>query len=157
MSRRYWGTLYFVKPGLSNDSENASESVVDTYRNGPSDLAVAMELWALSGHRDRADRIRALLDTANERENPILAGDEVRSLIESLEGIESAARSLGGDDGVLRPEQLSPLLERSKLLDLDNTPGHAPEYAVIEALSRVQALRNALADAHARNLDVALD
>src|ERR1700712_1600536 len=100
MSQRYWGTLYFLKPATAEASENASDSVVETYRNGPSDLAVAMELWDLSGHRDRAQLIRALLDLANERDSPVLAGDEVRSLIDSLEGIETAARTLGGDDGV---------------------------------------------------------
>ena len=158
MTRRYWGTLYFVDPSWSGDPGNSSESVVNTYRNGPSDLQVAIEIWHMIGDDERVKAIKDLLDKANARDNPVLFHDETAQLISALDGIEEAAqKGLVDRDGRVAPDRIAALRNQSKLLDFDDLPDRDPALAVHWGLTRVSAVRDGLRSAYERNLNVALD
>ncbi len=157
MSRRYWGTLYLVRPDWQGDPDDAAESVVETHRNGPSDMHVAIELWRLAGAEERARRINDLLERVNERDTPVLNATEIDELLVDLEGLEPALKNaVVGADWRIPADRLPELRQRAKLIDLDESRGELADAGVVEGMSRVSALSNILRDARARGLHVVL-
>ncbi|MEZ4398529.1 MAG: hypothetical protein R3B06_00815 [Kofleriaceae bacterium] len=118
---------------------------------------MAEELWRLSGHRDRAERISAVLDRVHGRDERVMVTADIDDLIADLEGLEEAATSaLCGPDGLLDDEAIASLRMTSEYLYLDEGGPQVPEYAVMEALPKVWALRELLREARTRGLWIAL-
>lgn len=158
MTRRYFGTLYLVRPDWHGDPEDAHESVVESYPNGRSHLEVAMELWRVAGVEDRARRMEDVMDRAWERDRPVMDSTDIDEMLQELEGIEPALEtSVIGPDWKLSPEQVDELRNKTKLLDLSDIPGHIPTNAMFEAISRVRAAQSILREARERGLHIALD
>jgi hypothetical protein len=158
VSRRYWGTIYLIRPDWHGDPEDVADSVVESHRDGPSHIHVAIELWRLAGDEDRARKVEDLLERVNERDNPVLGTAEIEELLQLLAGLETALdRSVVGPDWRVPAERLPELRGRSKLLDLDESRGSLASAGVVEGMSRVDALRNILTDAYDRGLHVSLD
>jgi hypothetical protein len=156
--RRYFGTLYYVRPVWHDEREHADESVVETYRNGPSDIQVAMELWHLAGNGDGAREIEEILERSFNDDDLILDAEHLDMLIENLERLEpEVERSLVGPDWRVPEENLRTLRAFTTLVDIDEGRGPLANVGVLEAMSRVVALRNILREALQRQLHVALD
>lgn len=158
MTRRYWGTYYLVRPDWQGAPEHSDESVVEAYRNGPSHLQVAIELWRLAHDENRAHAIEAILEDAFGADRPILSESQILQLLDNLEGLDSALeKSVVGPDWRVPEERLPELRTRTKLVDLDADRGATATAGVAEAMSRVSGLREFLRSALAQKLNVALD
>jgi hypothetical protein len=158
MTRRYWGTYYLVRPDWEGDPEHSDQSVVEAYRNGPSHMQVAIELWRLVHDERRASDIEAVLEAAFDAERPILGESQISQLLANLEGLDSALeKSVVGPDWRVPEERLPELRARTKLVDLDPDRGATATAGVAEAMSRVSGLREFLRSALTQKLNVALD
>lgn len=158
MNRRYWGTLYLVRPEWHGDTEHPERWVVEPYRNGPSHVQVAIELWRLTGRNDRAEAIEALLEQAHERERPFWNDSEVAKLLENIDGLDSELqKSVVGPDWLVPQDRLAALRDQTTLIDLDEARGSDACAGVAEAMSRVTGLREFLRGSVSQKLDVALD
>lgn len=158
MTRRYWGSLNFLKPEWREDKENAAEFVVDSYRDGPSDLRVAYELLALAGCLDVARRLNELLERAYARDKAILDDNETNEVIDILGNIEEPVRkSLLDENDRVPLATIGDLRTRSTIIDFGDAVGHHPEDGVAEGLSRVFGVRDAIVNARDRGLNVSLN
>jgi len=156
--RRYWGNLNFLEPAWRADPENAPEFVVDSYKNGPSDLRVAYELLVLGGHVALAERLDNMLEKTYERSRAVLDDAETDEVIEILGKVESMVQgSLIDENSRVLPEKIDELRQRTTVLNFSDAGGHFPEDGVAEGLSRVYAVRDALVSARDRGLNVALN
>jgi hypothetical protein len=134
--------------------------VVETYENAPSHLGVALELLALSRLTERANRIRAILASAEDSDlgAQVLRSHHLEDLLLALLDIRaSIPNDLTDGDGRVYPEGLAELRQNTQLLDFDADRGALAVCGVAEGLSRVDAVTNMIREAIERGLDVAID
>jgi hypothetical protein len=150
--------LHLVRPDVRGDLEHLDESVVESHRNGPSDLHVAMELWRLAAHEEKAQELKRLVDRAYEQEDSTLNQSDIQELIRNIDELEAAlSKSVVDANWRVPDEKLAALRAQAHLVDLDESRGALANDGVLEAMHRVNALRNILRDALNRGLLVALD
>lgn len=151
-------SLYIVRPDCEASSANMHEAVVSTLRNGPHYVEVALELWKLAGHDERAAEIKSLLESAYERDNHVLTTEEVHSLDHLLDGLEDALKKTIMDSSSrVSIEKLPELRRHACVIDLREHPERDTGLALSEANSQVYLLREFLKQAIDRGLHVALD
>jgi hypothetical protein len=150
--------LYLVRPEWHGETEHPEDWAVEPYRNGPSHIQVAIELWRLAGRDDRAKAIEALLEVAYDRDRPYWNDSEAAKLLENIEGLDSELeKTVVGTDWLVPQDQLSDLRARSTLVDLDEARGPDARAGIAEAMSRVVGLREFLRGAVSQKLDIAVD
>lgn len=158
MTRRTHGTFCFVAPDWDGRAEDAHEAVIEAHPYGPSYLALAIEVARLCGDEARASAMEHARERAYQRDDIVLDAEDVRGLLQCLDGFEDLVRSrLLGPDGLIPTQHLPDLRARSRDLDLEEGRGELAAYAGLEAISCVSALRNTLLDAQARGLHIAMD
>jgi hypothetical protein len=155
-------SLHLLRPEWQQeDPESSYEYVVESLRDGPRFLKVALELWRLADHEARAAAIEALLVGAYDPALPdyaILRTPQVQELFEKLEGLEDALRSSIVDaHAILAPERVAEVRSRTTLLDLGEPRGDLAVYGVAEGLSQVCELQDFLQQALDQDLHLALD
>jgi hypothetical protein len=157
MSKREYGMLHLAIPYWKGDTDHFDQAVVRSYRYGRSHLDVAIELWELAGHGDRAVALRELKEVAFGREVPLLHTDEVATMLGLLDGLDDALKKITGPQMLVPLEQLPALRARVKLVDLDADRGDLAVDGVSEAAARVWELRRILKEALAGPFDLVFD
>jgi hypothetical protein len=158
VTRRQWGTLYLVRPEWHDDTDHPEKWVVEPYRNGPSHIQVAIELWRLAGRDDRAQAIEALLEIAYERDRPFWNDSEATKLLETLDDLDvELEKKVVGSDWLIPQDKLPDLRRQSTLVDLDEERGPDARAGIAEAMSRVTGLREFLRSSVSQKFDIAVD
>ena len=156
--RRQYGSLHLVPVGWDGSADDAGSHVVETYRYGPSDIKLAIELARLCGDEARARQIKEAMDRGLERDETVLDERDIRDLLTAIDGLEGLVRSrLLGSDGLIPLERVADLRACSSYMDLDELRGDTAVDAGMEAISRVGGLRDFLVSAQSRGMHVALD
>lgn len=154
MSRGQWGTFYLVAPEHTTTYDD--EHVLRAYPYGPSSARIAEELLRVAGDDEHGDQIATVLERAHEKTPPVLDDESIAELLTAIAGLEDHVhRALLDQRGFIRDDKLAYLRSRSELLDLDESNPSAP-LAVVNAFSRVAALRVALEDARKSGLHITM-
>lgn len=151
-------SIYLVLPGWEGELDDAHESVVEALSHGPTYINVALELWRLVDNEERATKIEQVLEHAYDRENRDINTAEIAELDALLNGIDEAVKISWLDDKwMIRPEHLSEVRRRTRLLQVGEHRGRLAGDGIMEGLSQVHELRKFLQQALKRGLHVALD
>lgn len=141
-----------------SDTDPADVDVLSTYEIAYGFIGVAKELWQLAGREDRANKITEVIHSAYELEPPQLQSTQQRTLRSLLEGLENAlVGTVTDEQHMLSREQIAPLRERAKVIDLDESWGVDACYAIQSALVYVDHLRNILDEALAQDAVILFD
>lgn len=132
--------------------------VLETYEIAYGFIGVATELWQLAGRADRAKEIDGVVTSAYELEPPQLTITHQRALCSLLDGLENAlVGTVTDEQHMLTREQISPLRERAKVVDLDESWGVDACFAIQSALVYVDHLRDILDEALALDAVILFD
>ena len=121
-------------------------------------LDIAIELWRLSGHEERASAIEELVTSAHASDPPRISPVHITRLRELLRGIEEAlVGSVTGEHHILSHEQLEELRGRVEAIEIDESWGADATNVVQEALVYVDHLRDIADEALAQNASILFD
>jgi hypothetical protein len=158
VGRHDWGTWWLVPQGWQPQSDDViDDGIVESFEYGRSYLEAAVELWDLAGEAGRGKQINAVLVRAYRRSVHILNATDIDELLALLEGLED--RLIGtvvDEERKIRHDQLPELRRRTTMLNLDETPGYHVEYALLEGMGRVEAVRENLRHAREAGLEILL-
>jgi hypothetical protein len=150
-------SIYLIRPEWHGDLEDTEDYVVDALLHGPRYIRVALELWRLADHEERAVKIKAILERGCERSGRILYTEDIKEFYELLVGLElELKKSVVNSDWEIPPDRIAEVRRRTTLLDIEESRGVLARWAVWEAMSEVYGLRDFLKQALDRNLHVAL-
>ena len=142
---------------LSEDDPPTIE-VLDSNEIARGFLDVAIELWRLAGHEERASEIENLIISANATDPRRWARAQITRLRELLDGIEQAlVGTLTDEQHLLSREKIDELRGRVEAIELGEFPGSNATYAVQEALVYIDRLRDIADDALANDACILFD
>jgi hypothetical protein len=149
--------LYMVDPDRPDHgdlSDSPAGTTVAVMDHGWGVVQVAEELWRLVDP-ERADRLAAWQRRANAQDLR-LGADEIRELLELLEGLPEAIVGpvVSTKGWLLAPEQLAGLRERAPTIFDVERPIGDELHAIAEALHAVDALRTFFERAKAARYEV---
>ena len=128
-----------------SDTDPPQIDVVDSYPKAYGFVQVAMELWRLAGHEDRASAIQDVIASSVDYEPQRLERAQIEELRALLDGLEQAlVGTLTDEAHMLSAAKVEELRGHTETLDLAETFGSIrqdPRGAVQEALIYVQHLR----------------
>lgn len=152
-------SLYFIRPDWQGDRDDAHEAVVKTfYGHGPRDISVGIELWRLAGNENGARELERLLERAFDRDDVFLDHVDMTEMIGNIERLQKEVeKNIIDSEGAVPDNKLPDIQARADLVDVDEERGDQARYGVMEALSKVVALRDLLREALEQGLHVALD
>ena len=121
-------------------------------------LEVAIELWRLAGHDDRANAIEKLITSAYRTNPPRWDRAQITRLRELLDGIDQAVIGpITDEQRMLSREKIEDLRGRVEAIDIDNYERADPRYAIQSALVYIDRLRDIADDALANDACILFD
>jgi hypothetical protein len=141
---------------VSNDDPPKIE-VLDSNEIARGYLDVAMELWRLAGHEDRASAIQELIYSAQDFEPPRWMRAQITELRALLDGIEQALVGTVTDEHHLLSPEKAEEIRGVEVLEIGAFPGADPRYAIQSALIYIFHLRNLADEALANDASILFD
>lgn len=140
-----------------SDDDPPTIEVLDSNEIARGFLEVAIELWRLAGHEDRASAIEELIYSAHDAEPPRWDRAQITRLRELLDGIDQAVIGpITDEEHMLSREKIDELRGRVEAIDIDSYERADPRYAIQSALVYIDRLRDIADDALANDACILL-